>query len=295
MTKSTINWRVEYPFTSRYMPLQKLEYHYVDEGSGPPVVLVHGNPTWSFYYRHLITGMSPRWRCIAPDHIGCGLSSKPQKYAYTLETHIRNLEALLFQHLKLERFTLVMHDWGGAIGMGVAVRHPRAIANLVIMNSAAFPMTEGCPKRIRLCQWPVFGSVAMRGLNVFSRAALRMAVQDRTCLSPEARAGLLAPYDSWANRVGVFRFVQDIPLGQEHPTWNTLNMIEHHLRMFRQTPTVFFWGDRDFCFTPAFLKRWLEFLPHAQVRRFPDAGHYVLEEAHAQILPLLTQFLEDHP
>src|SRR3989338_6551111 len=121
------SWRKLYPFESHFLDLEGVRYHYVDEGRGEPVVLLHGNPTWSFYYRRLILDLRQRYRVIAPDHIGCGFSDKPQRYAYTLEQHIANGQALI-ERLGLARIALVMHDWGGAIGMGSATRHPDTVA-----------------------------------------------------------------------------------------------------------------------------------------------------------------------
>ena len=155
-----------YPFESHYLSLAGHKYHYVDEGTGDPLVMLHGNPTWSFYYRALIAEFRNRHRVIAPDHMGCGLSGKPQDYPYTLEQHIANLEALL-DSLKLERVTLFLHDWGGPIGMGYAVRHPERVKRFVIFNTAAFPAPR-IPFRINICKLPLFGTIVVRGFNAFA-------------------------------------------------------------------------------------------------------------------------------
>ncbi|MBT3889925.1 MAG: alpha/beta fold hydrolase, partial [Planctomycetaceae bacterium] len=126
-------WRGEYPFQSNFMELDDgNRLHYVDEGSGPPVLMVHGNPTWSFYYRHLVQSLQDRYRAIAVDHVGCGLSSKPQRYPYTLTQHIQNL-TLLMEHLELDGVHLVVHDWGGPIGLGMAGKFPEKIRSLTIL------------------------------------------------------------------------------------------------------------------------------------------------------------------
>ena len=130
-----------YPFESNFLELEDgLKMHYIDEGEGEVLLMLHGNPTWSFYYRNLIQSFQKKYRCIAPDHIGCGLSDKPQDYNYTLSTHIDNLEQLV-NSLGLKDITLVMHDWGGSIGMGLAVRQPKLIKRLIIFNTAAFLST----------------------------------------------------------------------------------------------------------------------------------------------------------
>lgn len=287
------SWRCLYPFTSRSLSLDGLRYHYLDEGQGETLLMVHGNPTWSFYWRELIQAWRGRYRIVAPDHVGCGLSDKPQDYPYVLSQHVANLRRLI-DELDLRRVTLLAHDWGGAIGLGAAVDEPGRFARLVLFNTAAFRSAR-MPLRIRVCRTPLLGPLAVRGLNAFARAALVMAVSDRRRLSPAVRAGLLAPYDSWANRVAIDRFVRDIPLKPSHPSYATLAQIEQGLSKLRHKPVQLIWGMQDWCFTPHFLQRFLDFFPDAEVLRLADAGHYVVEEAHARILPLLDQFFERHP
>ncbi len=264
--------------------------HYVDEGAGSPIVMVHGNPTWSFYFRELIKGLSDRHRVIAPDHIGCGLSDKPQSYSYTLETHIDNLERLM-ERLDLGDVTLAVHDWGGAIGMGWAVRHPQLIRRFIIFNTAAFLGGE-TPFRIRICRWPILGDIAVRGLNAFARAAIHMACAKRERMTPAVREGYLAPYDSFANRIAILRFVRDIPLTPSAPSYSVLKQIEAALPTFQDRPMTILWGMKDFCFTEQFLKGWIARFPSAAVHRFEDASHYVVEDAHDRILPILNDFLD---
>lgn len=286
------DWRSLYPFESRELRIDGLRYHYVDEGTGEVLLLVHGNPTWSFYWRRVIAALRDRYRVIAVDHMGCGLSDKPQRYPYRLATHIANLRQLIAE-LDLRDVTLVAHDWGGAIGLGAAVEEPDRFARLVLLNTAAF-RSERIPWRIRICRIPVLGALAVRGLNAFARAALRMAVCHPQRLTPEVKAGLLAPYRSWQDRVAILRFVQDIPLDRRHPSYETLASIEARLERLRSNPTLLMWGMRDWCFTPHFLERFREFFPDAEVERFADAGHYVLEDAGERIVPRLERFLAAH-
>ena len=286
-----------YPFQSHWFDLEGLRYHYVDEGpsDAPVIVMLHGNPTWSFYYRTLIPELSQRYRVIAPDHIGCGLSDKPQNYPYTLAQHIHNLEAFL-THLKVSRIMLVAHDWGGAIGMGYATRQPANVARLVMFNTAAF-FVPTLPWRIRICRIPWLGAFLVRGLNGFARGAQVFATAQPHRFTRAVRAGYLAPYDTWANRIALYRFVQDIPMAASHPTRRTLDAIEAALPRLRQHPLLIIWGAQDFCFTPqAFLPKWREHFPQAEVHILPQAGHYVVEDAYEQILPLLGEFLQrcDH-
>src|SRR5258708_34550520 len=175
---------------TRFLSLKGLRYHYVDEGHGEPVVMVHGNPTWSFYYRDLIKALSGDYRCIAPDDIGCGLSDKPDdaRYDYTLSRRADDLEALL-DHLGVrENITLVLPDWGGMIGMTYAHRHPERIKRLIVLNTAAFhlPASKRFPWALWLCRTPLAGPLLVRGLNAFCLTAARVGCQ-RKPLSSEAR------------------------------------------------------------------------------------------------------------
>ena len=248
--------------------------------------MLHGNPTWSYYYRNLAALLQDRYRVIVPDHLGCGLSAKPQDYPYHLENHIDNLAALLAE-LGTDKISLVVHDWGGAIGMGYAVRHPQRIKSLVILNTAAF-LAPCIPWRIRICRTPLLGPLLVRGLNGFAGPARYMAVARP--LPAEVAKAYLAPYDSWRNRVAVLRFVQDIPLSPADYSWNTLQEIEQGLEQFKDTPMLILWGGKDFCFNDYFYRVWLEKFPQAQTKYFPDAGHYVLEDAFSEIGPLVENF-----
>jgi haloalkane dehalogenase len=263
---------------------------FVDEGprGDEAVLMLHGNPTWSFYYRRLVRAMAPAMRCIVPDHVGMGVSEKPTHYDYTLATRIRDVEALIGS-LNLKRVHLVVHDWGGAIGFGFAARHPGLIGRIVILNTAAFASTR-IPFRIAVCKWPIIGPLLVRGANGFAGPATWMAMHRRR-LNDVERRGYLWPYDSWANRVAVNAFVQDIPLRPAHSSWATLAAVEQGLAQFRDRPALVIWGGRDFCFNDHFLARWREFLPAAEVHRVADAGHYVLDDARENVVPWIERFL----
>jgi haloalkane dehalogenase len=290
---STADWRSLYPFRSHALEIDGQRYHYLDEGQGDVLLLVHGNPTWSFYWRNVVQAFRDRYRVIAVDHIGCGLSDKPRVYPYRLAQHIENLGRLI-RELDLDGITLLAHDWGGAIGLGAAVDEPARFARFVLFNTAAF-RSQRIPLRIRICRTPVLGALAVRGLNAFARAALWMASAHRERLSPEVRSGLLSPYDSWAHRQAIHRFVLDIPLSPRHPSYAKLESIEARLASLRRYPWLFIWGMRDWCFTPDFLERFLQVFPDAEVHRLADAGHYVIEDAYERIVPLVDKFLTAHP
>jgi len=277
----------EYPFTPKSVTVDGHRMSYLDEGSGPVVVMVHGNPSWSYLYRNLVTALRNTHRCIVPDHLGCGLSDKPQDYPYRLQSHIDNLTALLDQ-LQIEKCVLVVHDWGGAIGMGWAGSHSDRVAGLVVLNTAAFHSSQ-IPFRIAVCRWPVLGPLLVRGLNGFAWPATFMAVHNK--MSAEVAAGFLYPYNCWQNRMAVHRFVQDIPLQKTHPSWQTLSRVEASLERLQDKPMILCWGGKDFCFNDQFFKEWQRRFPAAISHYFPEAGHYVLEDALDEITSLLTPFL----
>jgi pimeloyl-ACP methyl ester carboxylesterase len=280
-----------YPFSPKsFQTPQGARMSYLDEGPtrDEAVVMLHGNPTWSFFYRDLVRELSPRIRCIAPDHVGMGLSDKPRKYGYRLASRIDDIEALV-DGLGLRRIHLVVHDWGGAIGFGLAVRRPERIGRIVILNTAAFPSTR-IPKRIALCRAPLLGEFIVRGLNGFAEPATWMAMAARR-MSWEERKGYLHPYASWAARIGVHRFIQDIPLERDHPSRPALDEIAGRLKTLSRNEKLVVWGGRDFCFDDSFLSRWREIYPDARVERLERAGHYVLEDAGAEARALISGFL----
>ena len=283
------SFKALYPFTSLYFDLNPYKLHYLDEGEGEVLLFLHGNPTWSFYYRNLIQNFQGRYRCVAPDHIGCGFSDKPQDYDYTLSTHIDNLENLV-DFLGLKNITLVVHDWGGAIGMGLAVRKPELIKRLVLFNTASFLSTD-IPLRIGLCRMPLLGTILIRYLNLFVRGVLRFGLKRRKRLKKNVRAGYLAPYDTFENRIANLKFVQDIPMEQAVPSYSVIQCIERNLKQFDGYPILIIWGSEDFCFNVKFLNKWREIFPRAEVREVYNAGHLVVEDASDEIIPWIEGFL----
>jgi pimeloyl-ACP methyl ester carboxylesterase len=290
----SLNIQEYYPFTSHKLDLGGLNYHYLDEGSGPPVVMLHGNPSWSFYYRNLVMALRDRYRCIVPDHIGCGLSDKPgdDRYDYTLARRVDDLERLIDSLAITKNITLVLHDWGGMIGMAWAARHPGRIARLVIMNTAAFHIPEGkkFPLPLRLCRDTRLGALLVRGGNAFSLAASFVGCKRHPMLGKLRKAYRL-PYDSWQNRIATLRFVQDIPLAPGDRNYELVSAVAAGLERFRELPMSILWGERDFVFDRHFLAEWQRRFPAAEVHSFADAGHYILEDAREDAVPLIAEFL----
>jgi haloalkane dehalogenase len=269
--------------------------HYVDErpaptiGDGPETCLfVHGNPTWSFHWRELIAGLRPQYRCVAVDHIGCGLSEKPTRF-FTLADRIDDLCDLV-EKLNLDRVTLVAQDWGGAIGLGAMLRLRERLSRIVLFNTGAFP-PRYIPWRIRACRGPILGRLAVQGANAFSLAALRMTLARRAKLDAAVAAGYLAPYNSWANRQAVYGFVRDIPTKTTDPTWQTLAQIERELPSLADRSACLIWGMRDWCFRPDCLERFATFWPAAEIHRFADVGHWVLEDAPEEAAKIVQNFV----
>jgi haloalkane dehalogenase len=284
------SWRQLYPFQSHWIDLPGERMHYLDEGpnGAETILFVHGNPTWSFHWRRLISALITKYRCVAPDHLGCGLSDKPTRFLH-LQDHIDNLVALV-DRLEVDRLTLVAQDWGGAIALGAMLRMPERLERIVLFNTGAFPPRR-VPWRIRACRIPVLGQLAVQGANLFSRAALRMTLARQPRLAPAVAAGYLAPYDSWANRRAVYGFVRDIPRCPDHLTWHTLEEIERRLPAFADRPSTLIWGMRDWCFRPDCLERFVDAWPQAKVHRLADVGHWVMEDAPEEALAIVEKFL----
>lgn len=290
--------RAEYPFAPKsFSTPSGARMSYLDEApsaeaaaSSSAVLLVHGNPTWSYYYRHTIKALvAAGRRCVAPDHVGMGLSEKPQNYRYTLAQRIADLEALVLS-LGLKQIDLVVHDWGGAIGFGLAARHPGLIRRIVILNTAAFP-SQNIPRRIALCKTKFPGTALVRGLNGFAWPATFMS-NHRRKLTADEKCGYLLPYDSWANRVAVDAFVKDIPLDAGHPTFPMLQRVADGIDQFRRRDVLILWGAKDFCFDDTFFAEWRERLPEARAHLLADVGHYIADDAREQVSPMIAEFLK---
>jgi cis-3-alkyl-4-acyloxetan-2-one decarboxylase len=290
----------DYPFTpKRFDRGNGIGLSYLDEGpaEADPVLMLHGNPSWSYYWRHLVSGLRDGYRCIVPDHIGMGLSDKPDDgaYTYTLQSRVDDLDRLVDALGLTRKITLAVHDWGGMVGFAWALRNPERIARLVILNTASFPLpkTKKLPWQIALGRIPLLGAVLIRGFNFFARGAADLGVLRP--IPPASRKALLAPYDSWTNRRAVHRFVQDIPLKPSDAAWPLVQQAEVQLPNYRDRPAFIGWGLQDFVFDQDFLAHFVKDLPAATQKIYSDAGHYVLEDKHEDLVPAIRQFLDRHP
>ena len=281
-----------YPFEPKRFETGSGALSYLDEGQGDEAVLmVHGNPTWSFFYRNVVLALRGRLRCIVPDHLGCGLSDKPQDYDYTLGNHIANLGKLI-DSLNLKKVHLVVHDWGGPIGLGTMLPRSEKLGKVVILNTAAFADTV-IPWRIRFCRAPLIGELVVRGLNGFAGPATWMSVTKP--LPAAVKQGFLFPYDSWANRIATHRFVKDIPRGVGAPNDLALARIESALPELAKHSVHIIWGGDDFCFNRHYFNRWQALLPQAQTHYLEGTGHYLLEDQAELIERLIIDFMCNLP
>ncbi len=299
-----------YPFTPKTFEVRPgLSMSYLDEGprDGEVVVMLHGNPSWSYYWRNLVSGLSDSssgkaYRCIVPDHIGMGFSDKPDdapsaspRYDYTLQSRVDDVAALL-EHLDIRGpVTLAVHDWGGMIGFGWALSHAHQVKRLVITNTAAFPLpaAKKMPWQLSLGRDSKFGAFIIRAFNAFSGGASFTGVEKK--MPADVRGAYVSPYDSWANRISTVRFMQDIPLREGDPAWALVQEAGRRLPEFADRPAFLGWGLKDFVFDRHFLEGFRSALPNAEVLAFEDAGHYVLEDKQAELVPAIRGFLDRNP
>jgi haloalkane dehalogenase len=296
------DWTFEgtWPYEPRWFDTGDGRMHYVDEGRGRPVVLLHGNPTWGYLYRKFIGPLTGAgYRAIVPDHLGFGRSDKPDRpELYTIRRHAERLEALL-ETLDLRGAVVVPQDWGGPIGLYWAGRHPDRIGGLFLLNTFAHrpPAKVKLPLPLRMFRLPVLGELAVKGLDLFTRVFLfRAGVVHRERLDATVRAAYRAPHRTWSSRTAVLVFPRQIPAGPEGPVSDLLGEIEASLAKLADRPVAIAWAMRDVAFTPVMLDRvWLRTFPHAEVTRLPDAGHYLQEDAHERIVPELLRVLDTLP
>lgn len=291
---STKGFEELYPFQSNFLKINGHELHYIDEGSGNPVIMVHGNPTWSFYYRNLVQELSRTHRTIVPDHIGCGFSDKPDEnsYDYTLKSRVQDLNTLI-SHLDLtQKITLIVHDWGGMIGLAWAVDNIDRIDKIIITNTSGFflPKDKKFPLRLKMIKYFKFFAIpAVLGLNAFARCALFMASSNG--LPSKVKKGLLAPYNSWKNRIATLKFVQDIPISKKDKAYEIVNHVEKKLSSLNESDLLFLWGAKDFVFDLSFFNEFKRRFPNAESHVFEDANHYLFEDKTDESLQLIKKFL----
>jgi haloalkane dehalogenase len=302
MSRSEIDWTFEgnWPYPPKWFETPEGRLHYVDEGprDGIPIVMVHGNPTWSYLYRRFIKAVTSRgYRAIAMDHLGFGRSDKPPRTAaYSVPDHAQRCEALL-ESLNLSNAVVVVQDWGGPIGLTWAARHPERVAGLFILNTffqrptAKVPL----PAILRAFRTPGIGELLVKGAHAFVKGFLfQSGLYDRSCLTEIDRAAYLAPHPDWSSRTGILALPRQIPSGPEGPISDFVAEEGAKLTAaFANKPVTIVWPMRDVAFSRETLDRmWLRSFPHAHVTRVEDAGHFIQEDAHHIVIPELIAFVE---
>jgi len=267
----------EYPFAPHYFSTDAGRMHFVDEGTGRPVVFVHGNPAWSFMFRNQIKALAGSQRCIAPDHIGFGLSEKPHNWSYLPAEHAANLEALL-EELDLQDITLVIGDWGGPIGIAYALCHPQRIRDVMVSNTWMWSVRSQL--KFRLFSGYMGGPIGrylIRSRNSFAKSGFKGAFGDPRRLNPEIHEQYIRPFDEPMDRKGSWVFPKQIIASSD---W--LNSLWERRATLQSKRFLFVWGMKDVGFGEKELQRWLQQYPDGHVVRFPDAGHFLAEEMSAQ-------------
>lgn len=281
-----------YPFAAHYRTVNGVRIHFVDEGSGEPVVLLHGDPTWGFLYRNFIPALARRHRCIVPDHMGMGKSeTPPSPYPYRLSHHIANLEALLLE-LDLRAITMVLHDWGGPVGLGVAVRHPGRIKRLVLMNTWAAAAWPGAPlSRLLEIVRSERGERFVLERNGYLDPALAGLTLHHEKLTPAVMSAYRAPFPTPESRRALLCWSRDISVDEGDPSYAEMKRIENGLAAFAVIPTLLAWGMRDPVVTPPVLRWWQDRFPRAVSREAEDASHFLQEDAPEQVVGWIAEFL----
>lgn len=261
--------------------------HYVDEGAGEVVLLVHGTPTWSFEYRHVIAALSKRHRCIAPDHLGFGLSERPAGFAYTPEAHAAALREFV-ERLGLDRFTLVVHDFGGPIALPLALQPNSTVEKLIVLNSFAWPINDDTtvarPAKL-------IGGAAGRWLYKYADIEFRLIVPsaygDRRKLTKEILRQYTEVFRDRHARAQVLHTLATALLGSRDHYQSLLD----GMATLQALPVLIVWGMKDSFFKPHYLARWQQLLPDANVVTLPDAGHWPHEEEPARVVEAIERFL----
>jgi haloalkane dehalogenase len=286
--KDTGEWldTEEYPFKPRYFHTPVGKMHYVDEGNGEPVVFIHGNPAWSFVYRKLITVLSKKYRCIAPDHIGFGLSDKPDYWSYLPEDHAKNLERLL-EDLKLKNITLVVNDWGGPVGLSYAVAHPEKVKNIIITNSWLWPVNRDLYYlAFSLFMGGFIGSWLIKKFNFFAKVVMKKAFWDKGRLTPEIHMHYLKPFEKEDERKGCW-----VLPGQIIGSTPWLKSLWDKRGLLSDKNILIAWGMKDIAFREKEMNVWIRAFPNANVVRYNDAGHFISEEKGDDFAVKIENFL----
>jgi len=282
------NWlnTKEYPFAHNYLTVDGAQLHYIDEGQGEVILFVHGTPSWSFEFRNVIKYLSKKYRCIALDHIGFGLSDKPAGYDYSIQNHTATLLKLI-NHLQLNQFTMLVHDFGGIIGLAAAEQIPEKISKLIILNTWCRSIQDE-PEYKKMKG--ILGSPLMpflyRYFNFSAKYILPAAFGERSRLTPEVHQQYLKPFGNACERNGTVAFAKSLLRDQDYYA-----SIGKKLPVLKNKPVLIIWGMKDAFITEKHLLWMQEQFPAAEVVKYEDAGHFVLEEKSVVAGPVIEAFL----
>lgn len=279
-----------FPFEAHFLDVGDLRIHYVDEGprDAGPILMLHGNPTWSYMYRVPIRSLAERGhRCVAFDHMGFGRSSKPaEPRRYILSTHVQNAIGVL-DELDLTDVTLVCHDWGGPIGLGAALERPERVSRVVAMNTWAWELPSFLPGFLRQFRSEGLGEILALASNaVVESIPGGMASRNRDGAMMDAYRA--AHPDYWS-RLGTLAFIRDIPLTENDVSAPLMGHIHQSLSELN-LPLLLVWGMRDRVFVPAFLDQWQAIFPDAH-RVELQAGHYLVEDCPHEVADSIHEFV----
>ncbi len=281
-----------FPFAPHYFRVNDFHMHFVDEGEGEPLVLLHGDPTWGYLWRKFIPPLSANYRCIVPDHMGMGKSGKPQEPGrYRLRHHAANLESLLLS-LDLRNLTLVLHDWGGPVGLHFAVRHRDRIKGLVLMNTWAFAPWPGgpLPRLLEIIRSPR-GEKFVLEKNGYLEPALLGTTHHPENLAPAVLAAYRAPFPTPESRLALLCWSRDIPVEESDSSYAEMKRIEEGLSLFADLPALLVWGMRDPVLPVSVLSMWQQRLPNAKTVEIHDASHFLQEDAAESVVGAIQEFL----
>ena len=276
----------EYPFKHHYFKVNDTTMHYVDEGEGAVLLFVHGTPSWSFEFRNVIKFLSKKYRCIAIDHIGFGLSEKPAKYDYTVQNHTASLLKLI-THLQLNQFTMLVHDFGGIIGLAAAEQIPEKIKGLVILNTWCRSIQDEPEyKKMKMILGSPLMPLLYRYLNFSAKYILPAAFGERSRLTPEIHQHFLRPFSKASERNGTIAFAKSLLRDQDYYA-----SVGKKLSILKDKPVLIIWGMKDEFITEKHLLWMQEQFPGSKVVRYDDAGHFVLEEKSVVAGPVIAEFM----
>ena len=279
-------------YESHFIDIQGYKMHYLDEGQGEVVLLLHGNPTWCYYYRDVIEKLKSNFRVIAPDFIGMGLSDRLPKGVYLkAKDRMKQLNEFL-DKLKIDRFSVVMHDWGGPIGTGMMAKRADKINKIVYLNTT-LTETEILPKMIKKAASPVIGKIITRTTMRFLKWMTSFGVVKK--LSKETCRGYYYPYKTKFRREAIWGFVKDIPFDESHPTYKEMFSLVDGVEKLQNVPVKIIWGLKDPCFHIGMLNKVIRLFPKAEVMEILDAGHLVLDDAKDTAIPAIEDFLINGP